>query len=165
LNLEYLPNHGFIINSTKIVWNSKRDSVRKLLDNKHQADDRVINVAEFFDGDKNKNIYQKRDIYKDIYSKNDSLFLSYDQNNLLTELEVHNGFNILVDGISMEFGNEILNVVKQFRDREIECTEIENGNYLLSNLKMTIANGVSLGGDGTFLKYFYGAKDISHLME
>jgi len=40
MNLEYLPNQGFIINSVKIEWNLERDSVRNLLVNKHKSDDR-----------------------------------------------------------------------------------------------------------------------------
>ena len=42
---------------------------------------------------------------------------------------------------------------------------MESGNYLLSILKVTIANSESLGGDGTDLNYFYGALDISQLTE
>ena len=165
MNLEYLPNQGFIINSVKIEWNLERDSVRNRLGNKHKSDDRIIDVAEFFDGDKSKNIDQKRDIYESLYSKDDSFFLSYDQNNLLTELEVHKGFNIILDGVKLEFGNEILDYIKKFQIKGIEWTEIESGNYLLPILKANIANSESLGGDGTGLRYFYGALDISHLTE
>jgi hypothetical protein len=39
MNLKYLPNQGFIINSVKIEWNLERDSVRNLLGNKHKSDD------------------------------------------------------------------------------------------------------------------------------
>lgn len=165
MNLEYLPNQGFIINSVKIEWNLERVSVRKRLENKHTSDDRLIDVAEFFDGDKSKNINLKRDIYENLYSENDSFFLSYDQNNLLMELEVHSGFDIILDGIKLEFGNEILDFIKKFQNKGIEWTEMESGNYLLPILKANIANSESLGGDGTGLRYFYGASDISHLTE
>jgi hypothetical protein len=165
MDLEYLPNQGFIINSIKIEWNLERDSVRNRLGNKHKSDDRIIDVAEFFDGDKSKNIDQKRDIYESLYSQDDSFFLSYDQNNLLTELEVHSGFNIILDGVKLEFGNEIMDYIKKFQIKGIEWTEMENGNYLLPILKANIANSELLGGDGTGLGYFYGALDISHLTE
>ena len=165
MNLEYLPNQGFIINSIKIEWNLERDSVRKHLENKHKSDDRIIDLAQFFDGDKSKNIDQKRDIYKNVYSENDSFFLSYDQNNLLMELEVHSGFDIMMDGVKLEFGNEILDFIKKFENKGFEWTEMESGNYLLPKLKANIANSESLGGDGKGFGYFYGALDISHLTE
>ena len=143
----------------------ERDSVRECLDNKHKSDDRLIDVSQFFDGDKSKNIDQKRDIYENLYAENDSIFLSYDQNNLLTELEVHSGFDIILDGVKLEFGNETLDFIKKFQEKGIEWTEMESGNYLLPILKANIANSESLGGDGTGLRYFYGALDISHLTE
>ena len=165
MNLEYLPNQGFILNSVKIEWNLERDTVRKRLGNKHKSDDQIIDVAEFFDGDESKNIDQKRDIYESFYSEDDSFFLSYDQNNLLMELEVHSGFDIILDGIKLEFGNEILDYVKKFQMKGIEWTEIESGNYLMPILKANIMHSESLGGDGTGLRYFYGALDIGHLTE
>lgn len=165
MNLEYLPNKGFIINSVKMEWNQDRDSIRKCLDNKHKADDQIIDMAQFFEGDESKNIDQKRDIYQSLYSENDSLFLSYDQNNLLAELEVHNGFVILIQGVRLEFGKEIMVFIKQFEIKGIEWIEIDSGNYFLPKYKISIAHSESLGGDGTCLSYFYGALDVSHLRE
>lgn len=34
----------------------ERDSVRKRLENKHKSDDRLIDIAQFFERDKSKNI-------------------------------------------------------------------------------------------------------------
>ena len=68
---------GFILDSMEIKWNSERNSVREKIGNKHREDDKIIDVAQFFDGDERKNIHQKRDVYENLNSKNDKLFLNY----------------------------------------------------------------------------------------
>ena len=163
MDIEYLPNKGFILNTVKIEWNTVRSSVREKIGNKHKEDDRTIDVAEFFDGDQSMNIHQKRDVYENLNSKNDLLFLNYDKENKLSELEVHSGFDILIDSIRLKFGNEISNFIEQFQRIGIEYSETEKGNYLLPKLKITIADSESMGGDGTGLSYFYATSDISHL--
>lgn len=165
MDIEYLPNKGFLLNSVKIEWNTERNSVREKIGNKHKEDDRTIDIAQFFDGDESMNILQKRDVYENLNSKNDMLFLNYDKNNKLRELEVHSGFNILIDNIRLDFGNEISDFIKQFQIKGIEYSETEKGNYLLPKLKITIADSESMGGNGTGLSYFYATSDISHLTE
>src|SRR5690606_11141824 len=165
MDIEYLPNEGFILNSIKIEWNDERNSVREKIGNKHKEDDKTIDVAQFFDGDESMNIHQKRDVYENLNSKNDMLFLNYDKDNKLRELEIHSGFNILIDNIRLDFGNEISDFINQFQKNGIEYSETEKGNYLLPKLKITIADSESMGGNGTGLSYFYATSDISHLTE
>jgi len=165
MDIEYLPNKGFILNSVKIEWNNERNSVREKIGNKHKEDDKIIDVAQFFDGDESMNIHQKRDVYENLNSKNDMLFLNYDKDNKLKELEVHSGFGILIDNIRLDFRNEISGFIKQFQKNGIEYSETEKGNYLLPKLKITIADNESMGGDGNGLSYFYATSDISHLTE
>ncbi|WP_298507870.1 hypothetical protein [uncultured Kordia sp.] len=164
MEIKYLPNKGFFINSLKIEWNDNRDVVRKLLENKHKSDDQIIDVSHCFNGDESINIHQKRDIYENLYSKNDSLFLSYNKDNVLNELEVHHGFDILVGDIRLKFGKEIMDFVKLFQNKGIEYIETESGNYFLPDLKIVIANNESFGGNGTCLEYFYSAFNTDHLM-
>ncbi|MGS2727907.1 hypothetical protein ACU8DI_14955 [Psychroserpens sp. BH13MA-6] len=165
MNIEYVPNRGFILNSVKIEWNDERNSVREKIGNKHKQDDKTIDVAQFFDGDESMNIHQKRDVYENLNSKNDMLFLNYDKDNKLRELEVHSGFSILINNVRLDFGNEISDFINQFQKNGIEYLETERGNYLLPKLKITIADSESMGGNGTGLSYFYATSDISHLTE
>ena len=163
MDIEYLPNKGFILNSLKFEWNNERNSVREKLGMKHKEEDKIIDVAEFFDGDESMNIHQKRDVYKNLNSKKDLLFLNYDKNNRLRDLEVHYGFDILIDNIRLDFGTEITDLIKQFKNIGTEYSETEKGNYFLPKLKITIADSESMGGEGTGLDYFYATSDISHL--
>ena len=165
MDIEYLPNKGFIINSVKIEWNEEQNSIREKIGNKHKEDNKTIDVAQFFDGDESMNIHRKRDVYKNLNSKNGMLFLNYDKDGKLRELEAHSDFNILIDNIRLDFGNEILDFINQFQKNGIECLETEKGNYVLPKLKITIANSESMGGDGAGLSYFYATSDISHLTE
>ncbi|WP_303317329.1 hypothetical protein Q4Q34_01390 [Flavivirga abyssicola] len=165
MDIEYLPNKGFILNSVKIEWNDERNTVREKIGNRHKEDDKTIDVAQFFEGDESMNIHQKRDVYENLNSKNDILFLNYNKDNKLKELEVHSGFDILIDNIRLGFGNEISDFINQFQKNGIEYSETEKGNYLLKKLKILIADSESMGGNGTRLSYFYATSDISHLAE
>ena len=165
MDIEYLPNKGFILNSVKFEWNNKRGSVRGKLGMKHKEDDKIIDVADFFDGDESMNIHQKRDVYENLNSKKDVLFLNYDKENRLRDLEVHYGFDIIIDNIRLKFGTEISDLIEQFKKNGIEYSELEKGNYFLPKLKITIADSKAMGGVGNELSYFYGTSDISHLTE
>ncbi|WOD43464.1 hypothetical protein [Hwangdonia lutea] len=165
MDIEYLPNKGFILNSVEIQWNEERNSVREKIRKKYKEDDKTIDVAQFFDGDESMNIHQKRDVYENQKSENDLLFLNYDKDGKLRDLEVHSGFDILIDNIRLNFGNEILDVINKFNEKGIQHIETEKGNYLLAKLKITIANSKSMGGNGNGLSYFYATSDISHLTE
>lgn len=165
MNIEYLINEGFIFNSIKIEWNNDRNSVREKFKNKHKEADKIIEIAHFFEGNENMNIHQKRDIYENLNSKNDILFLNYDKDDKLRELEVHSGFDILINNIQLVFGNEISDFLNQFQKIGIEYSETEKDSYLLPKLKMTIADSESMGGNGTGLSYFYASYEISHLTE
>ena len=165
MKLKYIPNIGFQIGSDKFNWNEDRISVRNKLQNQHKDDDRVIEMAEFFGGDKSHNIEQRRDIYQDINNGINYFFLSYDKDDTLSELEINWGIEISVKEIQLQFEKDINIYLKEFERIGEKYSKTEEGNYLYENLKMTIADSESMGGEGTGLSYFYGSKDIQHLIE
>ena len=85
MKIEYLPNLGFLFNSKNIEWGNDRDSVRKKLGNKYKVDDRIIDLADVYDGDESKNINQKRDLYSFGILKKGKMVLNYDENNKINE--------------------------------------------------------------------------------
>lgn len=163
--IEYIPDVGFIFNSIPLEWKTSRLEVRKKLKVNFREDDRTIDVAQFFDGDKSKDIHQKRDIYKDVASENDLIFLNYDSENKLIELAVHYGYEIKIKDTLIDFKTDLTDIIKEFQELGIKCIELEKGNFLLPTLKITIADNESIGGDGKKLSYFYCSSDITHLME
>ena len=165
MKIEYIPNNGFQINTEKLNWEENRISVRSKFQNQHKDDDKIIEMSEFFGGDKSHDIEQRRDIYQDINNDKNYFFLSYDKDDNLIELEIHRGVEILVKGIQLEFGKNINDFLQQFEEIGEKYTKTEEGNYLFNNLKMTIANSDTMGGEGNGLSYFYGAKNIEHLIE
>lgn len=160
MRIEYIPNNGFEIDTEKFSWNEGRASVRNKLQNQHKGGDIMIEMSDFFGGDKSHNIKQRRDVYRDINSQKNYFFVNYDKDDNLSELEIHWGVEIVVKGIQLKFEKDINIFLQEFEKIGERYTKIDDGNYLFGNLKMTIANSESMGGEGNELSYFYVAKDI-----
>jgi len=146
-------------------WNDERKSVRQKLRNQHEADDRIIEMAEFFGGDTSHDIEQRRDVYQNINNEKNYFFLSFDKGDKLIELEIHGGLKISINNLKLEFQKDINQYLKEFEKIGEVYSEIEEGSFLFENLKMNIANSESMGGDGNGLGYFYASKSIIHLKE
>lgn len=165
MKIEYIPNLGFIVNSQKFLWGQERNIIREYLKNQHTEEDKIIEMSEFFDGDTSFDIEQKRDIYHDINAEENYFFLNYDNDGNLEALEIHSGVLILIKDFELVFEKDINNYLKYFNSIGENYLEIEYGNFLFENLKMTIANSESMGGEGNGLSYFYSSNDIEHLKE
>lgn len=165
MKLEYTPSKGFNLLSETFSWDEKRDVIRTKLKNQHIEDDRVIEMAEFFDGDTSHDIQQKRDIYEDINNEENYFFLNYDTEGQLIELEVHAGINILIDSIELMFHIDTTLFLKILTAAGKKYQETEDGEFFFKNLKMSISTSETMGGDGNGLGYFYAAKDVSHFID
>ena len=128
-----------------------------------EEEDRMVDLSEYFEDGENHTIEQRRDLYHD---EEDSycFYLNYDDEDLLTELEVHSGLAILVNGHEMQFDSDIYRILESMNDSGNRGIELEEGNYLFQDLKMTIASSAATGGDGNGLAYFYGAENVEHLL-
>ena len=157
--LEYTPDVGIKLNSSTINWLQHRGNIRKLIDLPFEEEDKVIDLGD------NRSIQVKRDIYENVNSGDNYFFLNYNSENLLTEIEVQWGVNITVNDIDIDFKKNIRESVNGLCKLSHTYKEIEPGNYLFPDLKLTIADQNSLGGDGHNLGYFYASTDISHLNE
>jgi len=155
MKIEYIPDKGFRLNSNIFNWEDNRASVRQKLNNQHKEDDRIIEMAQFFGGDKSNDIEQRRDIYQNINNTKNYFFLSYDKEDRLNELEIHLGINVQINNVEMEFEKDIQIYIEKLQHIGYEWIELEKGNYLFEKLKMTIADSESIGGDGNGLSYFY----------
>ncbi len=165
MKLSILPDSGFELNTERFNWSEDRASVRQKLQHTHKEDDRLIEMAHFFNGDKSHDIDQRRDIYHDINGTKNYFFLNYDKENRLSELEVHSGINVWIDTIELIFEKDIKNYLNQLKSLGYDFTEIELGNYVFESLKISIADSKSIGGEGNGLAYLYSGKDIQHLIE
>lgn len=163
MRLEYIPRVGFVFEGKEVRWRSSRSVVRGNLGGIFEEEDRMVDLSEYFEDDENHTIEQRRDLYHD---EEDSycFYLNYDEEDLLTELEVHSGLAILVNGHEMEFDSDIYRILESMNDSGNRGIELEEGNYLFQDLKMTIASSAATGGDGNGLAYFYGAENVEHLL-
>jgi hypothetical protein len=165
MTIEYIPNKGFNFENLSFVWGQNRSEIREKLNHKHIEDDRIIEMADFFEGDTSFDIKQIRDIYQNLNNNENYFFLNYDEDNKLSDLEVHGGIDIKIKNIKLIFEIDIDNCINLLKSIDEYYTEIEDGNFLFPNLKMTIASSESMGGDGSGLSYFYASKEIEHLLE
>ncbi|GAO43215.1 hypothetical protein FPE01S_02_03190 [Flavihumibacter petaseus NBRC 106054] len=113
----------------------------------------------------NQTIESRRDVYQNINGGENYFFLNYNADNVLTEVEVHWGVDIFVKEVALNFKSHIQDNVNALKKLTDNFKEIEPGNYLFSDLKLTIADAESCGGDGHELRYFYASTDIAHLNE
>jgi len=165
MKIEIIPNIGLLIDGNEFNWGNYRTSLRENLKNQHKEDDNVFEMSEFFEGDSSYDIIQKRDIYQNINNRENYFFLNYDKEEKLESLEAHSGIIISINNIELSFEKDINEYLKLFKSNGEYYIEIEDGNYLFQNLKITIANSESMGGDGNGLSYFYTSKSIEHLIE
>ena len=164
MTIDYFPKSGFSINDVSIKWSENREVIREKLNQKHKEDDNIIELSQFFDGDKSQDIHQFRDIYEDYDLSKGYFFLNYDENGSLFELEIHGGVKITLNGILLEFEMPIEIVLDKLSVFN-EVYEATAGNYLFPNLYMSISTNEAMGGVGKGLSYFYAARDIQHLKE
>lgn len=164
MTIEYIPASGFVIDSFSFNWSAPRELIREKLHQKHKEDNQVIEAAEFFDGDESKNIHQYRDIYENYNSANNYFFLNYDENGLLSEVEIHWGITIRIYEQTLVFETPIETILENLSLYDNTLHETEEGFYLLPKLKISLATNEGMGGDGNGLSYFYAGKNIDHLI-
>ncbi|MEC3907833.1 hypothetical protein VOI54_12460 [Tamlana sp. 2201CG12-4] len=158
LLFEYYPDKGIKIDGLTLNWKENRTDNRKKLKNSHTAKDKTFDI-----GDGKTLIISRKDIYKNYNSKENYFFLKYDENDKLQELEVHIGATIKIIDFTIGFDQPLSNFIDELKDHKIEVTEMDRGNYLIPDYKMTMADDEHMGGNGFGLSYFYATDDISHL--
>jgi len=160
ITLTYQPDKGVFIDDKLLLWNSDRQQVRTLLNGKFEIADNVIDL-----GDATQNIIQRRDIYENYQGQDNFFFLNFDENEQLTEVEVHHGLTINVAGVVIDFSMGIEKVADLLGSISADNKRLSDGEYFFKNLKLTIASSESMGGEGNELSYFYCSKDVSHLAD
>jgi hypothetical protein len=87
------------------------------------------------------------------------------KSNNLSEIEVQWGFKIAIKNIIFLFGENIFEIVAALKKISATSKILREGEYFFIDLKLTISDAESMGGDGNGLSYFYCAKNIDHLLK
>lgn len=161
ISLTYQPGKSVSFGDTVLLWDTDRQQVRKLLKDKFEIADNVIDLSQYNNGDTSKNIIQRRDIYKNYKGKENFFFLNFDTTNKLTEIELHYGFSISIEGVYIDFSMDVEKVAELLTSISNDKKQLSDGEYLCEKLKLTIASSDAMGGDGSELAYFYCSKDVS----
>lgn len=146
LVIKYLPDIGFAINNVEFKWGMKKEIARRLLNNEHE-------IARF----------QNRDIYKNYLTEGTFFFLNYSEQNLLIELEVHQGVRVIVSNVLLTFERDLEDIKNDLERISGNVIKTGDGEYFFKDLKLTISDSEAMGGNDHLLGYFYCASDTSHL--
>ena len=157
--LEYIPDIGIKLNSQSINWQTNRDKVRNSIGLPFKELDRIVDLGP------DESVLSRRDVYDDVNGEKNHFTFHYNKDNLLNEIEIHWGIDIWVKGVKLKFGKDINDNVNALTKLSNNVREIEAGNFLFPDLKLTIADKDSLGGEGHEMGYFYASTDISHFDE
>jgi hypothetical protein len=173
LTLKYIPDVGISINGVELPWGIERELARRLLNDTYKSDDQVIDLSAEHDGNNDYIFHQKRDIYENYSVTSDKkpweidnlFFLGYDKNNLLSEVDVHAGLEIVVIDSTISFEQRLSEVVQYLQNISPEAIRSGDGEYFFKELKLTVSDERAMGGEGDNLGYFYCAANIDHLIE
>jgi hypothetical protein len=160
----YLPNKGVRFLNNELYWGEHRIEVRKKTVGEFRQSDSQIDMSIYHNDSSDFNIKQQRDIYSMINGYECFVFFNYDQNDLLRDIEIHNGMSLKFDSIILSFDKNIIDLVSEIK-KAFKSTPIvdSEGYFLFEELKLVIASDQSMGGDGTSLGYIYVSNNIDHL--
>ncbi len=164
--LTYQPDKGIALGDILLLWGTGRQQVRTLLNARFEVNDNSIELSQNSEVDAPCNIIQRRDIYTNYRELDNLFFLNFDTNDLLTEVELHHGIDINIEGVVIDFSMGIEKVVDLLDSISAgEKKELSEGEYFFKKLKLTIASSDAMGGEGNELSYFYCSNDITHLID
>jgi hypothetical protein len=163
--LTYQPGKSISFDDTVLLWDTDRQQVRKLLNDKFKVDDDVVDLSQYNKGDTSKNIIRRRDMYENYKGQESFLFLNFDTHDKLTEVELHHGFNIRIEGVEIDFTMDVDKAAEVLSKISDDKKQLSEGEYFFEKLSLTIASGEVMGGEGNELSYFYCSKDVTHLMD
>lgn len=156
--LDYLPLNNILIDGVSINFHEHRELVRDKLGPNYIVDNQTIQM-----GDSAKDlIYIRRDIYKIINNKDCFFILSFDEMELLNEIEVHHCNKIRVNNFEFSFNDELDYVVSGL-SKFSSAKAFGEGEYFFKEIKVSIVNKRQMGGHENTLGYFYFAEYVSHL--
>jgi hypothetical protein len=158
--LKYYPPNEIAIDDIDLKFYESRHTVRVKLAREFEEDNQIIKLGD----DEIEPFYMRRDIYKGISPTESFFFLDYDNNDQLTELEVHRCEKIEVLGFPFYFHDE-LDSIALILSKYSEISILSEGEIFFRDLKMVISDKRKMGGEGNSLCYFYCATDVSHLVQ
>ncbi|WP_295121507.1 hypothetical protein [uncultured Chitinophaga sp.] len=155
---EYVSTGRVKIDEIAFEFGDSRERVRAIIGSIYTEDNQTIQIGATEDDI----IHQRRDIYSNINSSENYFFLSYDMQDLLSEVEVHFCDSIKVFESQFEFDDDFESV----KSKLILYSPViirNEGECFFNNLKVVIMSKEQMGGEGTTLGYFYCAADVTHL--
>jgi len=164
MTITYLPDTGIQLNGILIPWNCYRGIVRKNIFGLYTSKDSEIDMSIYHSGDKSFNIIQKRDIYESLHNNSCLVFFNYDINDLLKEIEIHNGVEVRIESIIISFEKNINDIIAQLKKISKNIKFDDREDLVFVDLKLVVESQEAMGGEGDNLGYIYMTRNIDHLV-
>jgi hypothetical protein len=163
--IKYQPELSISFGDIILSWKIARQVSRELLNCKFKTEDYHFDLNKYDNGVTSEIIKRRRDIYENYNGQQNFFFLNFDNNDKLTEIELHHGFVINIESVDIDFSMDIDKVAELLSSISNNKTKLSDGEYFFEKLKLTIASSEAMGGKGSELAYFYCSMDTSHLIE
>jgi hypothetical protein len=155
---EYVPTCQVIIDGIVLQFGESRELIRRRLGGTYSEDNLIIHLG----GSETDVIHQRRDIYVNLNLSENHFFLGYNNNDLLSEVELH--FCDKIKVLHTQFGFEDdLNVIAPELSAYSPIVSQKEGEYFFKELQLVVSDKIQMGGEGHTLGYFYCASDVKHL--
>ena len=162
LTCTYTPDTGFTLGDRSINWGMSREEVRGILQAEFEESNTTTDMSFLYGGSHVNDIEQRQDIYQDYGEGENNFVLGYDEQDSLTDLEIHYGADIQVKGKKINFDLSFEEAVGDLKTVSSDFEEMAEGEYLFRDLKISVMDEEMMGGEGNKLGYFYCSNDISH---
>ncbi len=140
------------------MFKEKRELIRAKLKKIYKEDNQIIPISE----SEMDTIYLRRDIYSDKNTSSYFFFLGYNNEDSLSDLEVHNCERIMVNNFSFGFSDNLDYIASELA-RYSSVNKKAKGEYFFKEIKVSILDEMQMGGEGSSLAYFYCAENVNHL--
>ena len=140
-----------------------RQEVRSKLNEKYEEQNQVISVKEFLP--ESEDIISRKDIYRNFKRSNLWMVFIYDENDKLTQFEMHSGEGVSIKKLNLYFNEHIDEAIKRLKNLNINHIYLSPEEIFIPDLKTVFASADHMGGDGKEIEYIYFSQKIDHLEE
>ena len=161
MSIEHKVDRGLQIFETEILWNMSRQEVRSKLNEKYEEHNQVISVKKFLPD--SEDIISRKDIYSNFKGSKSWIVFIYNENDQLTEFEMHSGEGVSIKNLNLSFNEHIDVAKKRLKDLKINHIFLFPEEILIPEFKTLFASAEHMGGDGKKIQYIYCSQKIDHL--
>ena len=165
MEIVHKPTAGIELDGQLLAWGTDRHDLRKTLDEPFREINLVHEIGGYLpDFD---DLVERKDVYRNYRGQGISFTLIYDKDDIFSEFELHEGEELLVNDVKIDFRKNIFDFVTELGKKGYQPIEVEGSdeNILIGSLLTNFASSDHAGGNGKQIAYVYCSVNIDHLLE